>query len=53
MRVFCRKSLQEHTAKIADAWFNISRRGISFFEKMFGTPFPFNKLDSVFCPDYR
>jgi aminopeptidase N len=53
MRIFCRKSLEKHTAPITKEWFSLSRQGIAYFEQTFSTPFPFDKLDSVFCPDYR
>ena len=28
-------------------------RGISFYEELFSTPYPFAKLDQVFIPDYN
>lgn len=34
-------------------WFNVSLRGIAFYEDFFGTPYPFGKLDHVFVADYN
>jgi aminopeptidase N len=53
MRLLCRKSLAEHVEKMKDDWFRITIRAIRFYEIMFNTPYPFDKLDQTFCPDYR
>jgi aminopeptidase N len=53
MRLLCRKSLSEHVAKMKDDWFRITKKGIAFYEVMFSTPYPFGKLDQVFCADYQ
>lgn len=52
MRFYCRKSLTKYAEKIKDDWFRITKSSIRFFETMFNTPYPFDKLDSVMCPDY-
>ena len=52
MRVFCRKSLTKYTQKIKDDWFRVTKASIRYYEQMFDTPYPFDKLDSIFCPDY-
>lgn len=31
----------------------MTKHGIHYYEKMFSTPYPFDKFDQVFCPDYR
>lgn len=53
MRLLCRKSLAEHVDKLKDDWFRVTIKGIRFYEQMFSTPYPFDKLDQTFCPDYR
>jgi aminopeptidase N len=45
MRLLCRKSLAEHVEKIKDDWFRVTIKGIRFYEQMFSTPYPFDKLD--------
>lgn len=52
MRVYCRKSLTKYAEKMKDDWFRITQASIKYYEEMFDTPYPFDKLDSVFCPDY-
>ena len=52
MKIYCRKSLTEHTLKIKDEWFEVTYRGIDWYERSFNTPYPFDKFDQVFCPDY-
>ena len=52
MRVYCRKSLTKYAEKMKEDVFRITKASIRFYEKIFNTPYPFDKLDSVFCPDY-
>ena len=52
MRVYCRKSLTKYAQKMSDDFFRITKASIRYYEKLFNTPYPFDKLDSVFCPDY-
>ena len=52
MKVYCRKSLTKYAEKLKDDWFRITKASIRFYEQMFDTPYPFDKLDSIFCPDY-
>jgi len=52
MRVYCRKSLVKYAQKMSDDFFRITKASIRYYEELFGTAYPFDKLDSVFCPDY-
>lgn len=52
MRLFCRKSLSRYAEKMKDDWFRITKASIRYYEQMFDTPYPFDKLDSIMCPDY-
>ena len=52
MKIYVRKSLAGYCEKIADDWYRVTKSSIKFYEEMFGTPYPFDKLDSIFCPDY-
>ena len=45
MRLLCRKSLVDQVAKLKDDWFRVTIKGIRFYEVMFNTPYPFDKLD--------
>ena len=45
MKLYCRKSLTKYTEKAKESYFNVSKSGIDFYEKLFSTPFPFSKLD--------
>jgi aminopeptidase N len=29
------------------------REGTRFFEEFIGTPYPWSKIDQIFCPEYR
>jgi aminopeptidase N len=45
--------LKKYVANIAEDWFRVTRAGIKYYEKLFGTKYPFGKLDQVFAPDFQ
>ncbi|MGD9607208.1 MAG: aminopeptidase N [Leucobacter sp.] len=49
--VFCRESLGEYLD--ADYVFEKTREGFAFFEREFDYPYPFDKYDQVFAPEYN
>ena len=49
--VYCRASLFEHLD--ADAVFDLTRRGFEFFEAQYGHPYPFEKYDQLFVPEFN
>ncbi len=49
--VFCRKSLLPHLD--AADFLDCTKRGFAFFEEIFDVPFPFDKYDQVFTPEYN
>ncbi|MBT1003812.1 aminopeptidase N [Paenarthrobacter sp. DKR-5] len=49
--VFARKSLMQYMD--ADNVFDLTRRGFEFFEAQFGTPYPFEKYDQLFVPEFN
>ena len=49
--IFCRKSLTRFLD--ADNLFDLTRRGFAFFEAEFDQPYPFEKYDQVFTPEYN
>ncbi|MFP3712878.1 aminopeptidase N [Puerhibacterium sp. TATVAM-FAB25] len=49
--VFCRRSLSQYMD--ADYVFETTRRGFEFYEKTFEYPYPFDKYDQLFVPEYN
>ncbi|MGK0740589.1 aminopeptidase N [Leucobacter sp. Z1108] len=49
--VFCRESLSEFLD--ADYLFEKTREGFAFFEEQFDYPYPFDKYDQIFAPEYN
>ncbi|MGC5075565.1 aminopeptidase N [Agrococcus sp. DT81.2] len=49
--IFCRASLAEHMD--ADYIFDTTRKGFAFFESQFGVPYPFEKYDQLFVPEFN
>jgi len=49
--VFCRSSLAEHLD--ADYIMETTRKGFAFYESTFGVPYPFDKYDQLFVPEYN
>src|SRR4051794_6439727 len=48
---FARASLFEYLD--ADYVFDITKKGFAFFERIFGVPYPFDKYDQLFVPEYN
>ena len=49
--VFCRASLAEYLD--ADYIFEKTRQGFAFFEEQFDYPYPFDKYDQLFVPEFN
>ncbi|MBM7783259.1 aminopeptidase N [Arthrobacter tumbae] len=49
--VFARKSLMQHLD--AENVFELTRQGFEFFEAQFGAPYPFEKYDQLFVPEFN
>lgn len=49
--IFCRASLAEHMD--ADYIFEKTRQGFAYFESQFGVPYPFEKYDQLFVPEFN
>ncbi|MFD1214600.1 aminopeptidase N [Arthrobacter sp. GCM10027362] len=49
--VFARKSLMQFLD--AENIFELTRQGFAFYEKQFGTPYPFTKYDQLFVPEFN
>ncbi|MCU1539771.1 MAG: aminopeptidase [Arthrobacter sp.] len=49
--IYARKSLMQYLD--ADNIFELTRRGFEFFEAQFGCPYPFEKYDQLFVPEFN
>lgn len=49
--VFARKSLMQYLD--AENIFELTRQGFAFFEAQFGCPYPFEKYDQLFVPEFN
>jgi aminopeptidase N len=53
MSCYCRESLLQYLKDQAEEIFDITRETLRFYESYFGYPYPFDKYDSVWCPEYK
>jgi aminopeptidase N len=51
MGVFCRRSLAEHLD--ADRVLDVTKKGFDYFEELFARPYPFEKYDQLFVPEFN
>ncbi|HAR42673.1 MAG TPA: hypothetical protein DCS07_08620 [Bdellovibrionales bacterium] len=53
LRIFIRKSEQARLSLLTNAkeWFELTRRGLEFFDLNFAYPYPYSKYDQVFLPE--
>ncbi len=51
LRALCRQSLASHFD--AEAIFDVTRRGLDFFQHTFGMAYPFGKYDQAFVPEFN
>lgn len=49
--IYARKSLMQYLD--ADNIFDLTRQGFEFFETQFGFPYPFEKYDQLFVPEFN
>jgi len=49
--LYCRPSLAEHLD--ADALFEVTRQGFDWFQEKFDYPYPFEKYDQLFVPEFN
>ena len=45
LSLYCRRSLQKFVERAKEEYFNVTKCGIDYYEKLFSTPYPFAKLD--------
>jgi aminopeptidase N len=51
LRVVCRRSLEPHLD--GEELLDVTRKGFGYFETLFGRPYPFDKYDQVFVPEFN
>jgi aminopeptidase N len=51
MAIYCRTSLAEHLDP--DEFFDITRRGLDFYNDYFDFPYPFKKYDQLLVPEFN
>jgi len=49
LRLLARRSIAEYVA--VDEWFEITRRGMEFYDRYFDIPYPFEKYDQLIAPE--
>ncbi len=50
---FCRQSMKEYLDRDLDELELVTRQGFAFFEDAFGYPYPFEKFDQLYVPEYN
>jgi len=53
MSCYCRESLLQYLKDQSDEIFDVTKESLKFYETYFNYPYPFEKYDSVFCPEYK
>ena len=53
LKLYSRQSIKKYVEKAKEEYFHVTKCGIDFYEDLFGTDYPFEKLDQVFVPDYN
>ena len=51
LRIFMKESLKDYG--YPEDIFKVTIAGMKFYSEYFGHPFPFNKYDQIFCPEYN
>ena len=51
LSVYCRESLAEFLD--SDEILTVTKQGFEYFERQFGTPYPFAKYDQLFVPEFN
>ena len=51
LRLFMKESLKEYG--FPEEIFKVTIAGMKWYSEYFGHPFPFNKYDQIFCPEYN
>lgn len=50
-KLYARKSMAAYVP--VDHFFELTRKGLNFFQEYFGYEYPFRKYDQIFCPEFN
>ena len=50
--LYCRQSLRRYLERDAEELFRLTEQGLAFFGERFAQPFPQERYDQVFVPDF-
>ena len=50
LRLMARQSIAEFVA--VEEWFDVTQRGLAYYNEYFGIPYPFGKYDQLIVPDF-
>lgn len=53
MAQYCRQALKDDFAKDVDYLFDITKKGLAFYAKTWGVPYPYAKYDQIYVPEYN
>ena len=53
MALYCRQSIKDGLDKDAAYLFDEVQKGFTFYAKLFGIPYPYQKYDQIFVPEYN
>lgn len=51
--LYCRQSMVEYLDAFAEEMFEVTKQGFDFFQSAFDYPYPFEKYDQIFVPDFN
>jgi len=51
LRIYCRQSMAKYLKP--DEHFYVTAKGIEFYSDFFSCPYPFSKLDQIYCGEYN
>lgn len=52
MSIYCRGPMSQFVKPELDNMFEFNKAGIEFYDKLFGYPYPYSKMDMIFCPEF-
>lgn len=50
LRIFCRQSMTKY---FSEEMFTFTKQGLEFYQKFFNYPYPFEKYDQIFVPEFN
>lgn len=53
MGIYCRQALKEAAAPDVDYLFDVTAKGMDFYNEIWGVEYPYAKYDQVFVPEYN